>query len=80
MYLVETKNGSTKCSDANEIKEKFYKSDIVRIYSLNEVDYDELIATSDIRDSIYKYLKGEQKSKEDVIEYVSSVHHFTTFQ
>lgn len=73
MYLVETKNDDVKCKDANEIKERFFKSDVVKIYSLSEVAYDDLIATSDIRDSIYNYLKGEQKSKKDVIEYVSAI-------
>lgn len=70
MYLVETKNGNIKCNTVEEIK-AFLKSEIINIYLLHEVNYDDHVSTADIRDCIYDYLKGKQKSKEDVLEYVS---------
>lgn len=70
MYLVETKNHSIKCKSANEVK-KIPKDEVVAVYTLNRITYDDLVATSDIQDCIYKYLKGKQLSKEKVVEYVS---------
>lgn len=70
MYLVETKSGSIKCNNTEEIK-KYSKSDIINIYLLQEVNYDDLVSTADIRDCIYNYLKGKQDTKENVLEYVS---------
>lgn len=72
MYLVETRDGSVKCNNAEEVK-AFSKNEVMKVYSLNEVNYDDLVSTSDIRDCICNYLKGKQEPKEDVIEYVSSV-------
>ncbi len=72
MYLVETKNRNIKCNNAEEAK-TFSKSEIINIYLLHEVNYDDVVSTADIRDCIYNYLKNEQKPKEDVLEYVSSV-------
>lgn len=71
-YLVETKNGNIKCNNAEEVK-AYSKSEIINIYLLQEVSYDDIVSTSDIRDCIYNYLKGKQELKEDVIEYVSCV-------
>lgn len=70
MYLVETKNGNIKCNNAEEVK-AFTKSEIVNIYLLHKINFDDLVSTADIRDCIYNYLKGKQEPKEDVIEYVS---------
>lgn len=72
MYLAETKNGNIKCNNVNEVKE-LSKNDVLKVYLLNEVNYDDLVSTSDIRDCIYNYLKGKQETKEDVIEYVTSI-------
>lgn len=71
MYLVETKTGYKKCNTAEEVK-MFSKSEIINTYSLKEVNYDDIVSTSDIRDCIYNYLKGKQEPKEDVLEYVSN--------
>ena len=70
MYLVRTNNGDKYLDSANEVK-KINKNEIIGIYTLVEVSYDSLVSTSDIRDCIYNYLKGEQMCKEDVLEYVS---------
>lgn len=70
MYLVRTKTEDSIVNTVNEVKE-FDKKEISKIYSLTEVDYNELVSTSDIRDCVYDYLKGDQKPKEDILEYVS---------
>ncbi len=70
MYLVRTINGDKVLDSANEVK-NLNKKDIINVYSLSEVDFDDLVSTSDIRDCIYKYLKGRQTDKEDIVDYVS---------
>lgn len=72
MYLVETKTGHVKCNTTEEVK-MFSKSEVIKVYTLNEVNYDDLVSASDIRDCIYNYLKGKQESKENVLEYVSDI-------
>lgn len=72
MYLVRTDNGDKVVETANEVK-FLDKNKIVKIYSLTEVEYDSLVSTSDIRDCIYTYLKGNQMNKETVIDYVSEI-------
>lgn len=72
MYLVRTKNGDNVVSTANGVKE-FNKNEIEKIYSLSEVDYDSVVSTSDIRDCIYKCLKGSQQSKDDVLNSVTEI-------
>ena len=70
MYLVKTNSGDKFLNSANEVK-SINKNDIIGVYTLVEVDYDSLISTSDIRDCIYSYLKGNQEDKDHIIEYVS---------
>lgn len=70
MYLVKTSSGDKFLNSVNEIK-NINKNEIIGIYTLVEVNYDSLVSTSDIRDCIYDYLKGHQKYKEDILEYVS---------
>lgn len=70
MYLVITDNGDEIVDTAEEIK-SLEKTKIRKIYSLTEVDYDSLVSTSDIRDCIYNYLKGDQVDKDEVVNYVT---------
>lgn len=70
MYLVRTDNGNELVDTAEEIK-ALDRANIRKIYSLSEVDYDSLVSTSDIRDCIYNYLKGDQVDKDDVVNYVA---------
>lgn len=70
MYLVRTKSGDKILETANEVK-NINKSEIIQMYSLSEVEYDSIISNSDIRDCIYSCLKGDQKLKEDVLDFVS---------
>ena len=70
MYLVRTKSGDKIVESANEVK-RINKNEVVKVYSLSEVGYDSIISDSDIRDCIYNCLKGNQKSKEDVLDFVS---------
>lgn len=70
MYLVITKsNQKMICNTADEVK-ALNKEDIVEIFALGKIDYDEIVSTSDIRDCIYKILKGKQLEKEEVVEIV----------
>lgn len=70
MYLVRMNDGDKIMETANEVK-LLDENKILKIYSLSEVDYDSLIVTSDIRDCIYNYLKGNQINKETIVNYVS---------
>lgn len=70
MYLVRTKSGDKILETANEVK-NINKSEIIQMYSLSEVEYDSIISDNDIMDCIYNCLKGDQKSKEDVLDFVS---------
>lgn len=72
MYLVRMNDGDKMIETANGVK-SLDKNKIIKIYSLTEVDYDLLVSTSDIRDCIYNYLKGNQEDKETIIDYVSEV-------
>mgnify|MGYP000847034958 FL=1 len=72
MWLIRTIHGDKILDSVDEIKNT-NKKDVVKIYSLSEVEYDTLISTSDIRDCIYKYLKGKQLGKDEVVNYVSEV-------
>lgn len=71
MYLVETSKGDFRCENANDVKSKFTQSEVKNIYMLQKVNYSDLVATSDIRDCIYEYLKGRQEDKDEVIDFVS---------
>ena len=70
MYLVRTKNGDKFVETANEVK-NFEKDEVIEVYTLTKTEYELITSTSDIRDCIYKYLKCTQRSKEDVLDYVS---------
>lgn len=70
MYLVETRKQTIKCNSADEVK-RIPKSEVIALYGLNKISYDDLVSTSDIRDCIYEFLKDKQYSKEEVIESVS---------
>lgn len=70
MYLVKMNDGDKIVETANEVK-TLDKNKIIKIYSLTEVDYDSLVSTSDIRDCIYNYLKGNQIDKDTILDYVS---------
>lgn len=70
MYLVKMNDGDKIMETANEVK-ALDKNKIVKIYSLTEVDYNSVVSTSDIRDCIYNYLKGEQMEKDVIVDYVS---------
>ena len=70
MYLVRMNDGDKIMETANEVK-LLDENKILKIYSLSVVDYDSLIVTSDIRDCIYNYLKGNQINKETIVNYVS---------
>lgn len=72
MYLVKTNSGNKFLNSADEVK-SINKNEIISIYTLTEVNYDSLVSTADIRDCIYNCLKGEQMSKEEVLEYVSEM-------
>lgn len=62
MYLVITNNGDQVLNSANEVKE-INKNEVIKIYALAEVNYDDLVSTFEIRDCIYGYLKGKQMTK-----------------
>lgn len=66
MYLVKTKSGDKILETANEVK-SINKSEVVKIYSLSEVEYDSIVSDSDIRDCVYNYLENNQKSKRGCI-------------
>ena len=70
MYLVKTKKDYIICSSAEEVK-KYNKSEIIELYTINRVDYDNVVSTGDIRDAIYSFLKGEQHEKDEVLEFIS---------
>ncbi len=70
MYLIRTNNGDKVVENVNDVK-TLEKTEIKKIYSLVEVDYNSLVSTSDIRDCIYNYLKGNQIDKETLLDYVS---------
>ena len=70
MYLVKTTNGDKIVESANEVKD-INRNEVIEVFELIKMEYDSIISTSDIRDCIYSYLKNDQKSKEDVLGYVS---------
>lgn len=70
MYLIRMNDGDKIVETTNEVKD-LGKNKIAKIYSLTEVDYDSLVSTSDIRDCIYNYLKGNQMDKDTIVNYVS---------
>lgn len=74
MYLVITKlNEKIICNTADEVKNFNKKEDIMKIFSLSMVDYNEIVSTSDIRDCIYNTLKGgNQLDKNTLIESVQN--------
>lgn len=70
MYLIRLLNKDVICGTVDEVK-AIPKDSIKSIYSLISVEYDDLVSCSDIRDCIYKFLKGNQVSRDDVLDYVS---------
>ena len=72
MYLVRTTSGDKILETANEVK-NLDKKDVLEVYLLTKVGYDNLVSTSDIRDCIYKYLKDNQDTKDAVVDFVSEV-------
>lgn len=68
MYLIITKNNEKiLCETADAVKSN---KNIDKLYALHEVAYEDIISTSDIRDCIYKNLKGRQADKDDIIKEV----------
>lgn len=67
MYLVVTKtNEKLICKTVDEVKA--IEKEISQIYTMSEVDYNDLVSTADIRSCIFDILKGEQMEKEIVLE------------
>jgi hypothetical protein len=70
MYLVKTKNESIICNTAEEVK-KYNKDEVINLFNLIEIDYNDVVSSGDIRDCIYSYLKGKQLYREEVVDVVS---------
>ena len=68
MYLIINGNKKNIVDTVSELKNNNLSG--CKVYSLVEVDPSELVSDGDVRDSIYELLKGEQYSKEYVVETV----------
>lgn len=75
MYLVDVKTptgliNTIRC-EIDELQE-LNPANIKNIYLLQPIDLSILTSTQEIRTAIYKYLKGKQELKKDVIDHVAS--------
>ena len=71
MYLLLKDDEKTIVETIKELENM--NIDGYEIYSLARVDTSELIFDAEIRDTIYRILKGEQMPKDDVIERVKNI-------
>ena len=65
MYLVRTRQGDKFIESAYDVKQ-INKNDVLEVFMLEKLDYDSIASTSEIRDCIYNYLKGDQVDRDTV--------------
>lgn len=70
MYLVRTRQGDKFVESADGVKQ-INKTDVLEVFMLEKLDYDSIASTSEIRDCIYNYLKGDQIDRDTVLDYVA---------
>lgn len=71
MYLVRTKQGDKFVESADDVKH-INKNDVLEVFMLEKLDYDSIASTSEIRDCLYNYLKGDQIDRDTVLDYAAA--------